>query len=64
MQIIYVKEKLKIVKKKKFTAGAYNMGGSPAPTVAKIKNMVYMNHTGEEESQPREEYLGKYILIY
>lgn len=45
-------------------AGAYNMGGSPAPTVAKIKNMVYMNHTreGETDVQPREEYLGKYIF--
>lgn len=41
------------------------MGGSPAPTVANIKNMVYMNHSGEEEteSQPREEYLGEYIFV-
>ncbi|KAJ4930198.1 hypothetical protein JOQ06_019204 [Pogonophryne albipinna] len=41
-----------------FTDGAYNMGGSPVPTVARIKNMVYMNHTGEQETQSREAYLG------
>lgn len=41
------------------------MGGSPAPTVANIKNLVYMNHTGEgeAESQPRAEYLGEYIFV-
>ncbi|XP_042354606.1 complement factor B-like [Plectropomus leopardus] len=45
-----------------FTDGAYNMGGSPAPTVAKIKNMVYMNQTGDQESPSREEYLDIYIF--
>lgn len=41
-------------------SGVYNMGGSPLPTVQKIKNLVYINHTSEETgSQPREEYLGK-----
>ncbi|XP_037605565.1 complement factor B-like [Sebastes umbrosus] len=45
-----------------FTDGAYNMGGSPAPTVAKIKNMVYMNHTGEQETHSRETYLDIYIF--
>lgn len=39
------------------------MGGSPLPTVAKIKNMVYMNNSADEESgiNPREEYLGKCV---
>nr|XP_046266129.1 complement factor B-like isoform X2 [Scatophagus argus] len=45
-----------------FTDGAYNMGGSPAPTVERIKNMVYMNHTAEGETQPREDYLDIYIF--
>ncbi|XP_044079271.1 complement factor B-like isoform X2 [Siniperca chuatsi] len=45
-----------------FTDGAYNMGGSPAPTVAKIKNTVYMNHTSEGETQSREEYLDIYMF--
>ncbi|XP_030601980.1 complement factor B-like [Archocentrus centrarchus] len=40
-----------------FTDGAYNMGGSPAPTVAQIKNMVYMN-----EAKAREDYLDIYIF--
>lgn len=41
-------------------SGVYNMGGSPLPTVGKIKNLVYMNHTSEEPGvQPREDYLGK-----
>lgn len=41
-------------------SGVYNMGGSPLPTVAKIKNLVYMNYTSEEPGvQPREDYLGK-----
>lgn len=37
------------------------MGGSPEPTVQRIKNMVYMNHTNEAEanSKSREEYLGE-----
>lgn len=38
------------------------MGGSPAPTVAKIKNMVYMNHTTAEETQSREDYLGEFYI--
>ncbi|KAK5917975.1 hypothetical protein CgunFtcFv8_002781 [Champsocephalus gunnari] len=45
-----------------FTDGAYNMGGSPVPTVARIKNMVYMNQTGEQETQSREAYLDIYIF--
>ncbi|XP_010791795.1 complement factor B-like [Notothenia coriiceps] len=45
-----------------FTDGAYNMGGSPEPTVARIKNMVYMNQTGEEEAKSREAYLDIYVF--
>ncbi|KAM9348846.1 complement factor B-like [Symphorus nematophorus] len=45
-----------------FTDGAYNMGGSPAPTVKRIKNMIYMNHTTEGETNPRDEYLDIYIF--
>uniref|UniRef100_A0A7N8X6D6 Complement factor B-like n=1 Tax=Mastacembelus armatus TaxID=205130 RepID=A0A7N8X6D6_9TELE len=44
-----------------FTDGAYNMGGSPAPTVARIKNMVYMNQTTDQELKrkaSREDYLA------
>ncbi|XP_030602795.1 complement factor B-like isoform X2 [Archocentrus centrarchus] len=40
-----------------FTDGAYNMGGSPAPTVAMIKNMVYM-----DEDESRNDYLDIYIF--
>ncbi|XP_044226800.1 complement factor B-like [Thunnus albacares] len=43
-----------------FTDGGYNMGGSPEPTVRKIKNMVYMNHI--EGIQSREDYLDIYIF--
>ncbi|XP_041808468.1 complement factor B-like [Chelmon rostratus] len=45
-----------------FTDGAYSKGGSPAHTVAKIKNLVYMNHTSEGGTQSREEYLDIYIF--
>ncbi|XP_010742880.3 complement factor B-like isoform X1 [Larimichthys crocea] len=45
-----------------FTDGAYNMGGSPAPTLARIKDMVYMNQTGEKEVNSREEYLDVYVF--
>ena len=45
-----------------FITGAYNMGGSPKPTVARIKKMVYMNHTVEQEAQSREEYLGELLF--
>uniref|UniRef100_A0A3Q3SNT6 C3/C5 convertase n=1 Tax=Mastacembelus armatus TaxID=205130 RepID=A0A3Q3SNT6_9TELE len=48
-----------------FTDGAYNMGGSPAPTVARIKNMVYMNQTTDQELKrkaSREDYLDIYIF--
>ncbi|XP_054481303.1 complement factor B-like [Anoplopoma fimbria] len=46
-----------------FTDGAYNMGGSPEPTVAKIKNIVYMNHTGQQEDEEsRENFLDIYIF--
>ncbi|XP_034539899.1 complement factor B-like [Notolabrus celidotus] len=45
-----------------FTDGAYNMGGSPVPTVERIKNMVYMNHTGQQQGISREEYLDIYIF--
>ncbi|KAM8741499.1 complement factor B-like [Acanthopagrus schlegelii] len=44
-----------------FTDGAYNMG-EPAPTVAKIKDIVYRGGTGEAETQSREEYLDIYIF--
>lgn len=36
--------------------------GEPAPTVAKIKNMVYMSNTAEGETQSREEYLGEFYF--
>ncbi|XP_041863655.1 complement factor B-like isoform X3 [Melanotaenia boesemani] len=41
-----------------FTDGGYNMGDTPEPTVEKIKNLVYMNHTDTS----REEYLDIYIF--
>lgn len=49
-----------------FITGAFNMGGSPIPTVTKIKNLVYMNHTveGETKTQPRDDYLGECILKF
>uniref|UniRef100_A0A8C7ZN55 C3/C5 convertase n=1 Tax=Oryzias sinensis TaxID=183150 RepID=A0A8C7ZN55_9TELE len=43
-----------------FTDGAYNMGGSPLPTLARIKNRVYMSPTGDPGS--RLDYLGDYIF--
>ncbi|XP_013858624.1 complement factor B [Austrofundulus limnaeus] len=43
-----------------FTDGAYNMGGSPRPTVERIKNMVYMNDMANVGS--RDEYLDIYIF--
>ncbi|KAM9847034.1 complement factor B-like [Aulostomus maculatus] len=45
-----------------FTDGVYNMGGSPTRTVAQIKNMIYMNQTGERNMPSREEYLDIYIF--
>lgn len=36
--------------------------GEPAPTVAKIKNMVYMSDTVDGETQSREEYLGEFYF--
>ncbi|XP_035035440.1 complement factor B [Hippoglossus stenolepis] len=45
-----------------FTDGGYNMGGSPAPTVERIKNMIYMNQTSEPGTQSREEFLDIYIF--
>ncbi|XP_054611728.1 complement factor B-like isoform X1 [Dunckerocampus dactyliophorus] len=45
-----------------FTDGAYNMGGTPEPTVQKIKNMVYMDQTSRSEKPLREEYLDIYIF--
>ncbi|XP_043995746.1 complement factor B-like [Gambusia affinis] len=45
-----------------FTDGAYNMGGSPEPTVARIKNMVYMNHTVENHVGTRDDFLDIYIF--
>ena len=46
-----------------FFAGAYNIGGSPEPAVAEIKNMIYMNHTSEGEAQSREEHLGGFYVL-
>ncbi|KAI3373650.1 hypothetical protein L3Q82_022241 [Scortum barcoo] len=40
-----------------FTDGAYNMGGSPEHTVARMKNIV-----GERETQSREQYLDIFIF--
>ncbi|KAM4726246.1 complement factor B-like [Anableps anableps] len=45
-----------------FTDGAYNMGGSPIPTVARIKNTVYMNQTVDNQAGSRDEYLDIYIF--
>uniref|UniRef100_A0A667Y9T0 C3/C5 convertase n=1 Tax=Myripristis murdjan TaxID=586833 RepID=A0A667Y9T0_9TELE len=45
-----------------FTDGGYNMGGSPKPTVAQIKNMVYMNPTSQSETPVRDEFLDIYIF--
>ncbi|XP_069577993.1 complement factor B-like [Brachyistius frenatus] len=45
-----------------FTDGAYNMGGEPAPTVERIKNLVYMKHATEQNTQPRDEYLDIYVF--
>ncbi|KAM7374337.1 hypothetical protein PAMP_007003 [Pampus punctatissimus] len=45
-----------------FTDGAYNMGDTPLPTLAKIKNRVYMNQSTEEGRKSREEYLDVYIF--
>lgn len=44
-----------------FIAGAYNMGGSPAASVQKIKNMVYMDHA-VGDNHPRAEFLGGFIV--
>ncbi|XP_004564127.2 complement factor B [Maylandia zebra] len=41
-----------------FTDGAYNLGGSPAPTVAKIKNSAYLNLADGS----RDDYLDIYIF--
>ncbi|XP_075343488.1 complement factor B-like [Odontesthes bonariensis] len=41
-----------------FTDGAYNMGGSPEPTIKRIKNMVYMN----QDDGSRDEFLDIYIF--
>ncbi|XP_037544243.1 complement factor B [Nematolebias whitei] len=41
-----------------FTDGAYNMGGSPKPTVERIKNMVYMN----PQNVSRDEFLDIYVF--
>ncbi|CAN9501319.1 unnamed protein product [Ophioblennius macclurei] len=45
-----------------FTDGGYNMGGSPLPSVTRIKNMVYMNQTGENQGENRDEYLDIYVF--
>ncbi|CAG5873920.1 unnamed protein product [Menidia menidia] len=41
-----------------FSDGAYNMGGSPLPTVAKIKRLAYMDLTDGS----RDEYLDIYVF--
>ncbi|XP_015251710.1 PREDICTED: complement factor B-like, partial [Cyprinodon variegatus] len=43
-----------------FTDGGYTIGGSPEPTVARIKNMVYMNQ--HDSARSREEYLDIYVF--
>ncbi|XP_040035733.2 complement factor B [Gasterosteus aculeatus] len=45
-----------------FTDGAFNMGGSPDRTVQKIKNMVYLDPTGQKKNESRDEYLDIYIF--
>lgn len=49
---------------KTFSTGAYNMGGSPEPAVARIKNMVYMNHTVENHVGTRDDFLGKFSSVF
>lgn len=54
-----------VFKKKKvlslfFTTGAYNLGGSPAPTVAKIKNLAYLNLADGS----RDDYLGEFYIQF
>lgn len=39
------------------------MGGSPDQTVAKIKNMVYMNTTNQGGNDAREKHLGEKNLL-
>lgn len=43
-----------------FTTGAYNLGGSPAPTVAKIKNSAYLNLADGS----RDDYLGEFSIRF
>ncbi|XP_024122044.1 complement factor B [Oryzias melastigma] len=43
-----------------FTGGAYNLGGSPVPTLARIKNMVHTSPTGETGS--RLHHLESYVF--
>lgn len=38
--------------------------GEPAPTVQKIKDLVYATSTTGGETQSREENLGVYLFIY
>uniref|UniRef100_A0A8C5GYI5 C3/C5 convertase n=1 Tax=Gouania willdenowi TaxID=441366 RepID=A0A8C5GYI5_GOUWI len=45
-----------------FTDGGFNKGGDPAPTVAKIKNMVYLSDTPGQQDPSREEHLDIYIF--
>ncbi|KAM8899315.1 complement factor B-like [Spinachia spinachia] len=45
-----------------FTDGAFNMGGSPDRTVQQIKNMVYLDPTGQKKNESRDEYLDIYIF--
>ncbi len=47
-----------------FVIGAYNMGGSPANTVEKIKNLVYMDQGGEGGTRQRDEFLGKFYFQF
>ncbi|XP_056264192.1 complement factor B isoform X2 [Pseudoliparis swirei] len=44
-----------------FTDGRFNMGGSPEPNLEKIKQMVYMNHTGQG-TESRDKYLDVYVF--
>lgn len=62
---LIISKNIVFFKKKKvlslfFTTGAYNLGGSPAPTVAKIKNSAYLNLADGS----RDDYLGEFSIQF
>uniref|UniRef100_A0A8C5NDI3 C3/C5 convertase n=1 Tax=Gouania willdenowi TaxID=441366 RepID=A0A8C5NDI3_GOUWI len=45
-----------------FTDGGFNEGGVPTPTVARIKNLVYLSNIPGKHDKKREEHLDIYIF--